>query len=113
GGKGVTYLGAIRALENLGVLPIDINRPGQNQIKGISGASAGAITALMLAKGRDSTELQRILSNATTFTGFFDGPDPGMYRTVDSRNRPDIKTDAPAGTRVLASIQARHDSIFG
>src|SRR5690606_13552055 len=113
GGKGVTYLGAIRALENLGVLPIDINRPGQNQIKGISGASAGAITALMLAMGLDSTELQRILSNASTFTGFFDGPNPGMYRTVDSRNEPDIKTDAPAGTRDLDFIQARQQSISG
>lgn len=62
GGKGVTYLGAIRALERLGVLPIDINRPGQNQIRGISGASAGAITALVLAMGADSAELARILS---------------------------------------------------
>ena len=113
GGKGVTYLGAIRALENLGVLPIDINRPGQNQIKGISGASAGAITALMLAMGLDSTELQRILSNASTFTGFFDGPNPGFYRTIDSRNQPQMKTDAPAGTSVPSFLTARQQSISG
>jgi len=113
GGKGVTYLGAVRALEQLGVLPIDINRPGSNQIKGISGASAGAITALMLAMGLDSAELQRMLSNSSTFTGFFDAPRPGIYRVVNRRNEPQMAHDAPAGTSVPDFIAARRRSISG
>ena len=52
GGKGVAFLGAIRALESIkindvGILPI--LPEGNNQIKGITGASAGAITALFLS----------------------------------------------------------------
>ena len=37
GGKGVAYLGAIRALETIKILPIDINQPGKNRVLGISG----------------------------------------------------------------------------
>lgn len=85
GGKGVTYLGAIRALEAMGILPIDINRPGENQIIGISGASAGAITALLLGLGMNSIQIDAILKQSATFTGFFDGPSPGTYRLVDAR----------------------------
>jgi predicted acylesterase/phospholipase RssA len=80
GGKGVTYLGAIRALESLGILPIDINRTGQNQIRGISGASAGAITGLMLALGIGSVQMDKIMSKSETFTAFFDEPMVGLYR---------------------------------
>ncbi|MDF1781667.1 MAG: patatin-like phospholipase family protein [Alcanivoracaceae bacterium] len=113
GGKGVTYLGAVRALEQLNVLPIDINRPGQNQIKGISGSSAGAITALMLAMGLNSTELERILSNSSTFTGFFDDPSPGLYRTVTRGNAAEMRHDAPSGSSVMEFISARRSSIAG
>ena len=113
GGKGVTYLGAIRALERLGVLPIDINRSGQNQIKGISGASAAAITALMLAMGLGSAELERILSQPQTFTGFFDGPDVGLYRSLNRQNRPDIRQEAPANVRPLDFIRNRAEQISG
>ena len=37
GGKGVTYLGAIEALEALKVLPID-QPAGKNQIRGLAGS---------------------------------------------------------------------------
>ena len=113
GGKGVTYLGAIQALEQMNVLPIDLNRRGRNQIRGISGASAGAITALMLAMGLDSNELQRILSSSSTFTGFFDGPNPGFYRSVDRNNQPQMQHDAPAGTSLGQFIARRSASISG
>ena len=63
GGKGIIYLGAIKALEeSLGVerlidvlsdLDDDVRRP----IKGISGASAGAITAFMLSLGLSGEEI--------------------------------------------------------
>jgi predicted acylesterase/phospholipase RssA len=87
GGKGVTYLGAIRALESMGILPINIERPGQNQIAGISGASAGAITALLLGIGLTSRQLEAVLAQSSVFDGFFDGPAPGNYRLVDSQGR--------------------------
>lgn len=111
GGKGVTYLGAIRALEDLGVLPIDIDQRGQNQIRGISGASAGAITAMFLAMGYTADELQQVLSNSSTFTGFFDGPDTGISRLVDRNNRPEMRTDAPQGTVPIDYIRQRTQSI--
>jgi NTE family protein len=113
GGKGITYLGAIRALEQMGVLPIDINRPGQNQIQGISGASAGAITALLLAMGLDSAELARILSRPATFTAFFDGPLIGSYRSVDRHNRPEWHNDVPPGIAPMNFIRSRVRQISG
>lgn len=113
GGKGVTYLGAIRALERLGILPINIDQPGQNQIRGISGASAGAITALFLAMGYTSSGLQRILSNSSTFTGFFDGPHIGIARSVDRNNRPELHTEIPTGTNPVDFIRQRSQSISG
>lgn len=113
GGKGVTYLGAIRALENMGVLPINIDSPGTNQIRGISGASAGAITAMFLAMGYTSTELQAVLSNPSTFTGFFDGPDIGLWKSVNSQNRPDLHTGAPPGAMPLDYLRQQQQSISG
>ena len=93
GGKGVTYVGAIRALESLGVLPIDIkkNPASNNQIRGISGASAGAITALLLAMGLTSDKLQAILSHPAEFNAFFDGPNPSLVRVVDRNNKPVVR----------------------
>jgi predicted acylesterase/phospholipase RssA len=67
GGKGVTYLGAMKALRELKVLPI---RHGcENQLKGISGASAGAITALMLTLGFSDDDQQ-----PTSLRGFLRVP---------------------------------------
>jgi predicted acylesterase/phospholipase RssA len=113
GGKGVTYLGAIRVLEDLGVLPINIDKPGQNQIRGISGASAGAITAMFLAMGYTSEDLEQVLSNQSTFTGFFDGPDTGVSRLVNRDNRPEMRTDAPRGVRPSEFLQQQSRSISG
>jgi len=90
GGKGVTYLGAIMALEDLKVLPIDIDKPEKNQIKGISGASAGAITALLLGLGYTSADMGNLLSEPKIFNDFFDKPDKlGRYRSVSRKNLSD------------------------
>ena len=88
GGKGVTYLGAVRALESHLILPIDIARRGQNQIKGISGASAGAISALLLAMGLNADQLSEILNRPEDFTAFFDDPEPGYSRSIDINGQP-------------------------
>src|SRR5690349_17198212 len=84
GGQGVAYLGAIKALEDLDILP--------NQITGYSGASAGSITAYLLALGNDSKAIARILSNEKLFKSFYDGPDNDKIRHV-CRNS--FKIDRP------------------
>ncbi len=81
GGKGTVYLGAVRALEkkfgkvkgNKTEPIIDINS-GLNDnvkrpIKGVSGASAGAITAFMLSLGMTSREIENEI-NKTQFVVF-------------------------------------------
>lgn len=87
GGKGVAYSGVLKALEEKGLLPLI---PGkENGIKGIAGTSAGAITALLVALGYNSKEINdNFLTKPEIFDGFFDGPDSGSYRTVSSFNRP-------------------------
>jgi predicted acylesterase/phospholipase RssA len=61
GGKGQFYVGAIAAIEDEGLL---------SQIKAVSGASAGALTAIPLAMGCSSSELADIVSS-TDFRAFF------------------------------------------
>lgn len=87
GGKGFAYLGALKALKNLGVInyiaPIGSDPPtadGQRHsrlnfrtIKGVGGASAGAITALLLSIGYTPDELSALMSDTTKFLAFFDG----------------------------------------
>lgn len=85
GGMGIAYLGAIKALEELDILPISKGR-----IKGISGTSAGAITALMVALGLDYTYIKRlVLNHAEDFASFFDDtPSLGLIRAVNENNIP-------------------------
>jgi predicted acylesterase/phospholipase RssA len=87
GGKGFAYLGALRALEKLGVLkyisPASSDVPTADNkrhsrldfrtIKGIGGASAGAITALLLSIGYTPQELADLMSDTGKFLAFFDG----------------------------------------
>lgn len=66
GGKGLAYLGALTALESLGVL---------GRVTAVSGSSAGAITALLLALEYSPSELDTYLKT-TDFTTFFDRVSP-------------------------------------
>lgn len=117
GGKGVTYLGAIRALQNTTVrergrdiplLPIRLDEPLQTRrIKGISGTSAGAITALFLAMGATADQVGGVLSKPETFEAFFDVPAPGTWRTVDANNRPTTHSGLePWQTAIYAAIKS-------
>ncbi|MDC3959066.1 patatin-like phospholipase family protein [Polyangium jinanense] len=63
GMKGIAYAGAIGELERRGVL---------GGVTQVAGASAGAITAALLAVGVDAAELEKILRE-TDFTKFMDG----------------------------------------
>ncbi|MCX6251744.1 MAG: patatin-like phospholipase family protein [Bacteroidetes bacterium] len=88
GGKGASYLGAIHALEQLKIITHDasgklnVDRYGTNTksveipnggITGISGASAGAITALLIGCGYKSAKIKQIFLT-TNFNDFFDDP---------------------------------------
>jgi predicted acylesterase/phospholipase RssA len=64
GGKGFAYLGAIQVLEDLGVM---------SHIDGISGTSAGAITALMLSTHMTAKDIQDELLQRD-YNTFFDPP---------------------------------------
>jgi predicted acylesterase/phospholipase RssA len=66
GGKGFAYLGAIQVLERLKVM---------ENIKGFGGASAGAITALLLSIGYTSKQVEAYLLE-TNFDKFFDPATP-------------------------------------
>jgi NTE family protein len=95
GGAGNAYPGALTALESLDVLRYDPRRASlspqssltgyftgidwriQGQIKGISGASAGAINALFLSLGYTPVEVEHILK-ANDFDAFFDDVTPGL-----------------------------------
>ncbi len=61
GGKGIVYLGAIRALEMKKKLPLDKSSKENNLncLKGIGGSSAGAITTYMLALGMNGDEIEK------------------------------------------------------
>lgn len=88
GGKGVAYLGALEALEELGILPFNSQNSNSN-LKGIAGTSAGAITALLIAMGYTTKEIdENFLSKSDLFTSFFDQPENSSYRTVNSFNSP-------------------------
>jgi predicted acylesterase/phospholipase RssA len=99
GGKGAAYLGAIQFLETKGVLPIKLNSQGTNQIKGISGASAGAITALFLAVGYTSPEIEQILDGkkmpwggSYDFRKFLDNPYPSVHIILNEKNIIDLES---------------------
>lgn len=105
GGKGVTYVGALKALEGLGVLPINVETPGKNQIKGISGGSAGAIIALLVAMGVKSDDLEKILTKSETFNGFFDPPRCREFRMVDRYNEPGKRKESGPPSSLWSSDQ--------
>lgn len=113
GGKGITYLGAIRALEKLEVLPLPIDRVGGNQIEGISGASAGAIMALLVAMGLNSKQIESIIYDAQEFMSFFDAPAVGQMRLVDEHGCPDVYYNIPPGRDPKEIIREKMDQIFG
>jgi|GEM_PF-2463038 len=109
GGKGIVYLGAIRALEAAGKLPLaKADREGPdaaNRLDGISGASAGAITVYFLAlgMGADAIDARTRATDTRTgkpeFYGFYDDAQPGLYKGVTYRpgegNAPTYVVDAP------------------
>ena len=90
GGKGLVYLGAIRALEQVARQngqPVLSYRSGRLVgISGIAGSSAGAITALGLSMGMNAAQLERISDpRYKNFQEFFDKP--SLPRKIPMLNR--------------------------
>jgi NTE family protein len=109
GGKGVAFAGALRALEKLKVLPVPFRREVSTQllpednisqiegVRGISGASAGAITALFVAMGVTADEIESIIDDGISYKGktvklsdFFDKPSPKI-KSIEAE-KPKFKT---------------------
>lgn len=99
GGKGVAYLGAIRELEARKILPLG----KQTQVKGMSGSSAGAMTAVLLAMGADAKALETILGKPDDFVSFFSFSRTGTYRSV-ANDVPGTWALAPAKPSWLTSF---------
>lgn len=64
GVKGIAYAGALRELEAQNIMP---------DIKRVAGTSAGAITAVLVALGATSKEVEQIVGG-TDFNSFMDAP---------------------------------------
>lgn len=80
GGKGFAYLGAIDILEKIKGAD---GRSVMARVKGFAGASAGAITALLLSIGYDFKALSNFLAK-TDFDSFYDPPTPRIKPQVGS-----------------------------
>jgi predicted acylesterase/phospholipase RssA len=102
GGKGLAYLGALQALEEKAAhgKPVEpvlkyeggrLAKPGKGggRIKGIGGASAGAITAFLVSIGYTAAQVEEFMKK--DFTTFFDTyeigskwvPNINGYRAID------------------------------
>lgn len=105
GGKGGAYLGAVIALEELMVLPI-LPEQERNQIQGIAGASAGSITAFLLALGQTSTQMWQGIVDGV-YTSFLDGSAGGRARRatfVDDDVEPGGELRDPRRSRWLSVL---------
>jgi predicted acylesterase/phospholipase RssA len=122
GGKGVTYVGAVRALQLLingraaKDLPIVTPWTKNNQIQGVSGASAGAITALFVCMGYSADMLSDLLSNQIDFSSFFDGPTLGSrcyVTTSGGKTAFKATDDGKTSTQVVKALGKALDPFAG
>jgi NTE family protein len=101
GGKGAAYLGALAALSHpeIGLLQYEAETDDYHLrrwssadgvgIRGVAGASVGAITAALLASGWGIRALyEDVVSDRTTLAGFFDPAEP-THRKVPVALRAD------------------------
>lgn len=105
GGKGTAYLGAVKVLEEMGLLPIDI-RKTDKQIKGLSGSSAGALMSYLLNLGycTESADVKAPslieLFRITDFDKFYDPAENGKIRSLNNTSfeKVDFNAKHTAGT---------------
>lgn len=106
GGKGIIFLGAIKALQERRILRFSGHRLSRNeQIDGIAGSSAGALTAVLLSCGYNYDALERLLLGGFDFNKFFD--QPGIPARIPTPTGAINSGHGPALQRVFGSIKGR------
>ena len=129
GGKGLAYLGALRALKDR--FKNFVNGAPAGQITGVGGASAGAITAFLVAcrfpidskttgaAGDDRMNIS-YYAHAIKFSNLLNVITPGLQRMVDSQGTPTVTaggkktsllndeplTITPSGVPVITAAQS-------
>ncbi|MHA1853496.1 MAG: patatin-like phospholipase family protein [Candidatus Heimdallarchaeaceae archaeon] len=102
GGKGATYLGALQALEELEIINYkkhkvnnqSVYRLDNKQIKGLAGTSVGSLTALLIAMGYTSEEIENfLLTNLTD--QFLDSVEFGLIPTIYTSQHPECAIEDP------------------
>lgn len=96
GGKGITYLGALQALEELGIISHVPKKKGDQtyprldstKIKGVAGTSIGSLTALLIACGYNTEEISIILTSDVS-DNILDTVDFGTIPTIYSKDEQD------------------------
>ncbi|MHA1223321.1 MAG: patatin-like phospholipase family protein [Candidatus Heimdallarchaeaceae archaeon] len=102
GGKGITYIGAVHALEELGILSYikeevngkKVNRLDYNKIRGVAGTSVGSIATLLVACGYTPEEMEKIIT--TKFgENILDSVTFGKMPTIYTPENPKTIIDNP------------------
>lgn len=96
GGKGVTYLGALQALEELGIISHKMKKKGNKvyprldteKIKGVAGTSVGSLISLLVSCGYNSDELREILMSKVA-DNILDTVEFGQIPTIYSEKEND------------------------
>lgn len=102
GGKGNAFVGALESLAHPDLNIIRNSGYRLTNIRGVSGASAGAITALFLAAGFTPIEIKTI-SELEDFNAFFDGSHPGRVFRIGGFQ--DITSADPVTVAAVQFIQ--------
>ncbi|MBN1961491.1 MAG: patatin-like phospholipase family protein [Deltaproteobacteria bacterium] len=106
GGKGNAFVGALESLGHSSLNIIQNSGYRLTNIRGVSGASAGAITSLFLAAGFSPFELKTITA-LEDFNSFFDGPHPGrVFRIGGFRTEPNRDPAAALSTQLVEQFVA-------
>ncbi|XP_078584952.1 uncharacterized protein LOC144867056 [Branchiostoma floridae x Branchiostoma japonicum] len=94
GAKGIAYVGAMKILEEAGIM---------KNIKRFAGTSAGAITAAMVAVGMTSEEILKEMSDVDMMKVVIDGggPLPGVFKKVGMAFNVVCSAGANPGNRFL------------
>jgi predicted acylesterase/phospholipase RssA/subtilisin family serine protease len=106
GGKGIVFVGAIKGLEESGAISFSGNR--LRGVQGVTGSSAGAMTALALSIGMDHRAMLGLFRgpSATNFNRFFDLP--ANPRKIAQLNRGCVAASSPGSLQnhVLQPIES-------
>lgn len=116
GGKAIAYLGAIRVLETLKILPYVNNQDAT--LKGIAGTSGGAITSFFLTMGLNADEIDSHTKN-DNYDDFYDEPTPAVYKAVvynreNKRNESGFTNTSIESVKpmvILAQAKAEDDTL--